>query len=165
MASFISKHRGGHLEASQPIPDLKRQLLLCKQAWVDYIGTKFLQTINTNKGIPIFNFMTHGSHKPWRHLNTAATLEWYDFITTFHLYEYISHDIRKSLIRKISQETSTCEYQKCYTWVQNAHDDVIKWKHFPHYCIPHFPYHRSLVNSGTKASDAELWCFLWSTSE
>ena len=71
----------------------------------------------------------------------------------------------KSLIRKISQKTSTCEYQKCYTWAQNTHDDVIKWKHFPHYCIPHFPYHRSLVNSRTKASDAELWCFLWSLSE
>ena len=46
-----------------------------------------------------------------------------------------------------------------------VHDDVIKWKHSPRYCqlcgeftgprwIPH-----------TKASDAELWCFLWSEPE
>ena len=46
-----------------------------------------------------------------------------------------------------------------------SHDDVIKWKHFRvtgplcgkftgHRCIPI-----------TKASDAELWCFLWSAPE
>ena len=39
-----------------------------------------------------------------------------------------------------------------------THDDVIKWKHFPRY----WPF--SLVNSPHKASDAELWCFLWSAS-
>ena len=51
----------------------------------------------------------------------------------------------------------------CHTWTWSSctskcHDDVIKGKHFPRYreftgprCIPR-----------TKASDAELWCFLWS---
>ena len=34
------------------------------------------------------------------------------------------------------------------------HADVIKWKHFPRYWLSH-----------TKASDAELWCFLWSAPE
>ena len=42
------------------------------------------------------------------------------------------------------------------------HDDVIKWKHFPCY----WPFvrwiHWSPVNSPHKASDVELWCFLWS---
>ena len=36
------------------------------------------------------------------------------------------------------------------------HDDVIKWRQFPHY----WP----LVTGGfptQKASDMELWCFLW----
>ena len=51
---------------------------------------------------------------------------------------------------------------QCYL---GGHDDVIKWKHFPHY----WPFvrwiHWSPVNSHTKASDAELWCFLWSASE
>ena len=42
-------------------------------------------------------------------------------------------------------------------------DDVIKWKHFPRYWtfvqgIFRWPAH-------TKASDAELWCFLWSAPE
>ena len=45
------------------------------------------------------------------------------------------------------------------------HDDVIKWKHFPR----NWPFvrgiHRSRRIPHTKASDAELWCFLWSASE
>ena len=42
------------------------------------------------------------------------------------------------------------------------HDDVIKWKHFPR----NWPFvrgiHRPRWIPHTKASDAELWCFLWS---
>ena len=45
------------------------------------------------------------------------------------------------------------------------HDDVIKWKHFPR----HWPFVRGIhpapVNSPHKASDAELWCSLWSALE
>ena len=45
------------------------------------------------------------------------------------------------------------------------HDDVIKWKHFPR----NWPFvrgiHRSRWIPHTKASDAELWCFLWSAYE
>ena len=49
--------------------------------------------------------------------------------------------------------------------LSNMHDDVIKWKHFPR----NWPFvrgiHRSRWSPHTKASDAELWCFLWSGSE
>ena len=42
------------------------------------------------------------------------------------------------------------------------HDDVIKWKHFPR----HWPLWGEFTGDRwiplTKASDAELWCFLWS---
>ena len=45
------------------------------------------------------------------------------------------------------------------------HDDVIKWEHFPR----NWPFvqeiHRCRWISGTKASDAELCCFLWSAPE
>ena len=45
------------------------------------------------------------------------------------------------------------------------HDDVIKWKHFPR----NWPFvrgiHRSRWIPHTKASDAELWYFLWFASE
>ena len=45
------------------------------------------------------------------------------------------------------------------------HDAVIKWKHFPR----NWPFvrviHRSRWIPRTKASNAGLWCFLWSASE
>ena len=45
------------------------------------------------------------------------------------------------------------------------HDDVIKRKHFPRY----WPFVRGIHRSGwiprTKASDAELWCFIWSAPD
>ena len=44
----------------------------------------------------------------------------------------------------------------------NGHDDVTKWKQFPRYWPFVRGIHRSPVNSRTKASDAGLWCFLWS---
>ena len=70
----------------------------------------------------------------------------------------------------------------------DSHDDVIKWKHFPRYWPFERGIQRSPVNSPhkgqwrvtgllcgdftgqrrsplTKASDAELWCFLWSAPE
>ena len=45
------------------------------------------------------------------------------------------------------------------------YDDVIKWKPFPRYWPFVRGIHRSRWIPRTKASDAELWCFLWSTSE
>ena len=46
-----------------------------------------------------------------------------------------------------------------------CHDDVIKWKHFPHYWPFMRGIHRSRWIPHTKASDAKLWCFLWSAPE
>ena len=45
------------------------------------------------------------------------------------------------------------------------HDDVIKWKHFPCYWPFVRGIHRSRWIPRTKASDAELWCFIWSAPE
>ena len=50
-------------------------------------------------------------------------------------------------------------------WNSATHDDVIKWKHF---CVTgplcgEFTSHRWIPR--IKASDAELWCFLWSAPE
>ena len=45
------------------------------------------------------------------------------------------------------------------------HDDVINWKHIPRY----WPFVRDFTGDRwiprTKASDAELWCFLWSAPD
>ena len=46
----------------------------------------------------------------------------------------------------------------CQSWRRHnieTHDDVIRWKHFPR----NWPFVREFTK---KASDAELWCFLWS---
>ena len=53
-----------------------------------------------------------------------------------------------------------------YTIKQNMaliHDDVIKWKHFPRY----LPFVRGIhrIIPPTKASDVELWRFLYSAPE
>ena len=63
----------------------------------------------------------------------------------------------------------------CLLWVQflinampqslKCHDDVIKWKHFPRYWPFVREIHRSRWIPRTKASDAELRCFLWSAPE
>ena len=45
------------------------------------------------------------------------------------------------------------------------HDDVIKWKHLPRFWNLVMGNHRKQVESLTKASDAELWCFLWCAFE
>ena len=45
------------------------------------------------------------------------------------------------------------------------YDDVIKWKRFPRYWPSVLEIHQSRWIPHTKASDAELWCFLWSASE
>ena len=46
-----------------------------------------------------------------------------------------------------------------------THNDVIKWKYFPRYwpLCGEFTGHRWIPL--TKASDAEIWCFLWSAPE
>ena len=53
----------------------------------------------------------------------------------------------------------------CDVFFHIIHDDVIKWKHFPR----NWPFvrgiHRSRWIPHTKASGAELWCFIWSASE
>ena len=47
--------------------------------------------------------------------------------------------------------------------ITSLHDDVIKWKHFPHYWPFVRGIHRPPVNFRTKASGAELWffSFIW----
>ena len=53
----------------------------------------------------------------------------------------------------------------CIQTIVFYHDDVMKWRHFPR----NWPFVRGIHRSGwiprTKASDAELWCFLWSVPE
>ena len=50
-----------------------------------------------------------------------------------------------------------CSKSRCVFLI---HDDVVKWKHFPRYWPFVRGIHRCIPR--IKASDAELWCFIWS---
>ena len=71
-----------------------------------------------------------------------------------------SYIIKASFLSSTTGILWTCDQK--YTW---SHDDVIKCKHFPRcwYLRGEFTGHRWIPH--TKASDAELWCFIWSTPE
>ena len=66
-----------------------------------------------------------------------------------------SHIVEAPVYKHIEAEWSIYELR----------DDVIKWKRFPRY----WPFVRETTGHRwipiTKASDAELWCFLWSVPE
>ena len=53
----------------------------------------------------------------------------------------------------------------CFYAKVNGHEDVTKWKYFPRYWPFVRGIHRSRWIPRTKASDAELWCLLWSALE
>ena len=79
----------------------------------------------------------------------------------FHIFSTISkHDI--AILVSISHGNRSLT--PC-AWTEYRHDDVIKWKHFPRYwpLCGEFTGHRWIPSK--KASDAELWCFLWSAPE
>ena len=88
---------------------------------------------------------------------------------TLHNIVFISG--RQQLIRKgfaspLSKLACNIWYSiESYYMEDRIHDDVIKWKHFPR----NWPFvrgiHRSRWIPHTKASDAELWYFLWSAPE
>ena len=63
---------------------------------------------------------------------------------------------RKYLVTIIRQINHTWFSIAILTLIAFSHDDVFKWNHLPRYW-PFVPL--------TKASDAKLWCFLWSAPE
>ena len=107
-----------------------------------------------------------------------------------HAASYFKHLVHPHIIRRsMSSEVSFyCHiyynigiaamiYASVYEWMKilskkiRKHenlfglDDVIKWKHFPRYWPFVRAIHRTRWIPNTKASDAELWCFLWSASK
>ena len=70
--------------------------------------------------------------------------------------------LRSWLSHKYTKDSTqiTRPRTRCHVGIESNHDDVIKWKHFPRY----WPFVREVTGHRwiprTKASDAELWCFL-----
>ena len=60
-----------------------------------------------------------------------------------------------------------CDYVRLMCCYNSGHCTMmmIKWKHFPRYWPFVWGIHWSRWIPCTKASDAELWCFIWSMSE
>ena len=90
---------------------------------------------------------------------------YFEFNTNFnsnakHVYLFIFflNDKRKLLAYHYKMAPYVAVYSYCM-----QHDDVIKWKHFPRNWSFVRGIHRWILR--TKASDAELWCFLWFASE
>ena len=82
------------------------------------------------------------------------------------LYQHLNKSLGKQSRRRWFETPSRSLWCHCNDKLVCfcSHDDVIKWKHFPR----NWPFvrgiHRSRWIPRTKASDAELWCFLWSAS-
>ena len=76
-------------------------------------------------------------------------------------------EIKSSSIKEVYHPVSYWKHISCQVNLHDVakHDDIIKWKHFLRYWPFVGEIHRSPVNSRTKASDAGLWCFLWSAPE
>ena len=93
-----------------------------------------------------------------KHVSSAGTSNhipyymWYAITCPCHFRAYIP------LIMHTVLSLSSFKY--C---VYRPIDDVIKWKHFPRSGFLCGECHR--WTPLTKASDAELWCFLWSVPE
>ena len=75
------------------------------------------------------------------------------------IFMNFSWHLNESYIHRTQKDIHA--YHMHHIWYHPYQDDVFKWKHFPRY----WPFVWGIVNSPTKASDAKLWCFLWSVRE
>ena len=112
----------------------------------------------------------------WRNLNSNTTIFLKQNVSLIS-FEKGVHRSRASVSMK-TKTKQTNKQTKNASFISNLHllfsptppksqlhNDVIKWKHFPRYWPFVRGIHRSPVNPRTKASDVELWCFLWSALE
>ena len=101
--------------------------------------------------------MRHDSDVPWALTRFISLTAW--LVVQKHI-----HTNNQEIIKVLN-------YWLVVPWIHwflvdsPHHDDVIKWKHFPRYWPFVWGIHRSRWIPRTKASDAELWCFLWSAPE
>ena len=102
-------------------------------------------------------------------IDVAFHMTVYDFFSSVTPHErHDFWDYRQCVIQSLAEANNTEANQVPYycPFIGGfPHDDVIKWNHFPRYWpfVGEFTRHRWITR--TKASDAELWCFLWSAPE
>ena len=108
--------------------------------------------------------MTDALTHPFSYWLIDWLIYWVNDWLTFSLTDWLTHSLTNSLTHSLTHSLvhSTTHF---IAFVLNFHDDVIKRTHFPRYWpfVVEFTGDRWIPL--TKASDAELWCFLWSTPE
>ena len=148
------------------IPYLERPSLYWSEAlkrailWHWMKPSSYIIIVGT--GVPVVFVEGYGiyCHRTWRTepeiFPPTTIITWRPIPTSYHL------TTRKCVTRVFICQTGVEVWVVWYTW---SHDDVIKWKHFPRYWPFVRGIHRSRWIPRTKASDAELWCLLWSAPE
>ena len=129
--------------AHRNLPDSTTMPWMCRQERVFwYIILNFKRPRNIPKQLTLFCMRIKSNHILLNYCSTTCTT-WTSGISC-----------------KIHRR-----FRGNFYWFLFSDDDVIKWNHFPRY----WPFVREFTGPRwiprTKASDAELWCFLWSASE
>ena len=160
----------GHLQ-QHAINNVKSiRTVTISNCWlVDLITFDVIHILHTHMAIPqalhIDRFITTLTSKARRYF--AENLQLKLSALTWLRYEschwYMIPKLKSKLLGKpkIYTGDKTSLYRR-YSDIVTFHDNVIKWKHFPRYCPLVRVIHRLRWIPLTKASDAELWCFLWS---
>ena len=92
--------------------------------------------------------------------NKTASVPWPDPYILLYQWFFKGNCSKQS--RAAQQNKGQGDAWSLQQWHISFHDDIIKWKHFPHHwpLWGDFTSHRWIPL--TKASDVELWFFLWS---
>ena len=116
-------------------------------------------TIDSHKTLAIEVHAPNDIHNPFLYTEApqgpSRDLSWCVHSSPFSAFFWFGSDRLNPYLRGYLTDTEAIL----------PHDDVIKWKHFPHYWPFVRGIHRSPVNSLTKASDAGLLCILWFAPE
>ena len=136
--------------------------LICAwtSGWTNNRGTGELRRHRAHYHVTVLNIKTHSSNTYFHSAHTINALVIMWFITQ-KPYPWIEPHMIITELVFTTQRPAASYSRNTY----GSHDDVIKWKHFPR----NWPFvrgiHRSRWLPHSKASDAELWCFLWSPPE
>ena len=147
---------GDHLTTS-PCPCHSDTKPLTNQCWfhfkdVSWNSHKNSFTVSSQSTtIPYHEFANHS----FDITATSPRIQWVNSSTTI-IYQIMFAYVNLNVISRVHVNEPT---------IDSLHDDVIKWKQFPRY----LPFVREFTGDRwiprTKTSDAELWCFLWSSPE
>ena len=138
--------------------------------WQEGTSFSMIARVTDTPAYPVSTDVTRCVVSPRHARSVAVAFFSFFFHFLFFLVYFFLHLLTLSGVPTTTQPTHHvpfwlfwCGLRFCCAIHDVNHDDVIKWKHFPRYWPFVRGIHRSRWIPRTKASDAELWCFLWST--